>query len=128
MIWYGPCCNWGRESLPGRKRARSAKIAKHAPPTNQGYRGLTMKDKLEGPDVHLQVEQAKQLLDLGHVREALVLVMDALWQELNHLRDTLRAIQENRPPENQGTSDHDGQEEPSQSEYIWPEPKSRLLH
>ena len=87
-----------------------------------------MKDRPEGPDLHLQVEQAKQLMDLGHVREALALVMDALWQELNHLRDTLKAIQENQPPEKQGTSVHDGQEEPSQAEYVWPEPKSRLLH
>jgi hypothetical protein len=87
-----------------------------------------MKDKPERQDLHLQVEQAKQLLDLGHVREALVLVMDALWQELNQLRDTLSAIQEILPQEKQDTPDPDGREEPSQSEWVWPEPKSRLLH
>jgi hypothetical protein len=87
-----------------------------------------MKDKLEGPDLHLQVEQAKQLLDLGHVREALVLVMDALWQELNQLRDTLRTIRELQPPEKPSTSDVDGREESYQAEWVWPEPKSRLLH
>jgi hypothetical protein len=87
-----------------------------------------MKDKPEWLDLHPQVEQAKQLLDLGHVREALVLVMDAILQELKQLRDTLRAIQEIQPQEKQSTSDVDGREESSQSEYVWPEPKSRLLH
>lgn len=87
-----------------------------------------MKDKPEGQDLHRQVEQAKQLLDLGHVREALFLVMDALWQELNQLRDTLGEMPESQPQAKQSTSDPDGREESSQSEWVWPEPKSRLLH
>lgn len=86
-----------------------------------------MKDK-KGPDLTLQVKEAKQLMDLGHVREALVLVMDALWRELDQLRDTLRAVQESLPTKKNETPAGDGQEESCQSEFVWPDPPSRLLH
>lgn len=86
-----------------------------------------MKDKPRGPDLNLEVEQARQLLDLGHVREALVLLMDALWRELDHLRDTLQELQNNLPQRQPDTS-AGRTAEPSSPEFVWPEPPSRLLH
>jgi hypothetical protein len=40
----------------------------------------------------LQMEQARQLLDLGHVGEAMQLVLEVLNQELQHLRVSLEAL------------------------------------
>jgi hypothetical protein len=87
-----------------------------------------MKDKPKEADLTLQVEQAKQLLDLGHVREALVLVMDALWQELDHLRDALKAVQDHLPQPKNLTAVSQASAEPCETEFIWPEFPSRLLH
>ena len=56
-----------------------------------------MKDQL-GPDLTLQLEEARQLLELGKVQEALVLATDILWRELDQLREALEAIRENLPP------------------------------
>jgi hypothetical protein len=87
-----------------------------------------MKDKPKEADLTLQVEQAKQLLDLGHVREALVLVMDALWQELEHLRDTLKEVQGHLPLPKNLTAVGPTSAESSETEFVWPEFPSRLLH
>lgn len=87
-----------------------------------------MKDKPKEADLTLQVEQAKELLDLGHVREALVLVMDALWQELERLRDTLREVQDNLPRAKHITAASPNSAEPAESEFVWPDFPSRLLH
>jgi hypothetical protein len=87
-----------------------------------------MKDKPKEADLTLQVEQAKQLLDLGHVREALVLVMDALWQELERLRDTLREVHRNLPQPQANSPAGSTAAEPSETEFVWPDFPSRLLH
>ncbi|MCX5890556.1 MAG: hypothetical protein NTY36_14080 [Deltaproteobacteria bacterium] len=85
-----------------------------------------MKDQLE-PDLIWQMEEAQQLLELGKLQDALVLAMDVLWRELDQLREALDAIKGNLPP--------CGAEVPAaapevhpQSEFIWPDPPSRLLH
>ena len=69
-----------------------------------------MKDKSGPNSTFLQMEQARQLLDLGHHREALTLALEALLQELHHLRASLVSLknltqpspeaprQEPRPP------------------------------
>ena len=50
-----------------------------------------MKDQL-GPDLTWEMEEARQLLDLGKLQEALVLAMDVLGREMDRLRETLGAI------------------------------------
>ena len=58
-----------------------------------------MKDK-SGPDsTFLQLEQARQLLDLGHHQEALTLALEALLQELHYLRASLVALKNLAQPE-----------------------------
>lgn len=83
-----------------------------------------MKDQL-GPDVIWQMEEARQLLELGKLQEALVLAMDVLVRELDQLRGALGVIQENLPP---GEAAAAALEDHPQSEFIWPDPPSRLLH
>ena len=51
-----------------------------------------MKRKSEPDSTFLQMEQARQLLELGHHGEALNLALDALMQELHNLRDSLAAL------------------------------------
>jgi hypothetical protein len=87
-----------------------------------------MKDKPKEAVLTLQVEQAKQLFDLGHVREALVLVMDALWQELEHLRDALQEVQDHLSQPKNLTAVSPTSAEPSETEFVWPDFPSRLLH
>ncbi len=83
-----------------------------------------MKDQL-GPDLTWQMEEARQLLELGKLQEALVLAMDVLWRELDQLREALGAIRKNLPPDEAAAAapgDH------PRSGFIWPDPPSRLLH
>jgi hypothetical protein len=51
-----------------------------------------MTKKSDPDSTLLQMEQARQLLDLGHMGEAMQLVLDALNQELQHLRESLEAL------------------------------------
>lgn len=83
-----------------------------------------MKEQLR-PDLIWQMEEARQLLELGKLQEALVLAMDVLWRELDRLRETLEAIRENLPP---GEALAAAPEDHPRSEFIWPDPPSRLLH
>jgi hypothetical protein len=58
-----------------------------------------MKDKSGPNSTFLQLEQARQLLDLGHHREALTLALEALLQELHHLRASLASLKNlTQPP------------------------------
>ncbi len=85
-----------------------------------------MKEKT-GPDLVSQMKQARDLLEEGEVRDALVLAMDVLWRELEELRNTLGAIQETLPPEDE--SRVEGKQELSSEQFfIWPEPLSHLFH
>lgn len=74
------------------------------------------------PDLALQMEEARELLEEGEVREALVLAMEVLWRELDQLRGTLGAIQESLSPQEDLAS------ESILSEFDWPEPLSYSLH
>jgi hypothetical protein len=51
-----------------------------------------MKKKAEPDATFLQLEQARQLLELGHHGAALNLALDALMRELHNLRDSLAAL------------------------------------
>jgi len=58
-----------------------------------------MKDKSGPNSTFLQLEQARQLLELGHHREALTLALEALLQELHHLRASLESLKNlTQPP------------------------------
>jgi hypothetical protein len=83
-----------------------------------------MKEQL-GPDITWQMEEARQLLELGKLQEALVLAMDVLWRELDQLRGALEAIRENLLPDEAAAA---APEDHPQLRLIWPDPPSRLLH
>ena len=83
-----------------------------------------MKDQL-GPDLTWEMEEARQLLDLGKLQEALVLAMDVLWRELDQLREALEAIRKNLPPDEALAATP---EDHHQSRFIRPNPPARLLH
>jgi hypothetical protein len=51
-----------------------------------------MKSKSEPDSTFGQLEQARQLLDLGHHGEALNLALDALMQELHNLQESLASL------------------------------------
>ena len=83
-----------------------------------------MKDK-PGPDLASQMKAARELLDAGEIREALVLAMDVLWRELDQLQDTLKTVEESLP---QDKAAADNPAKPGSHEFIWPETLSQLLH
>lgn len=83
-----------------------------------------MKDK-PGSDLVSQMKAARELLEEGEVREALVLAMDVLWRELDQLQDTLKAVEENLP-QNKVVADRSADR--GASEFVWPETLSQLLH
>jgi hypothetical protein len=86
-------------------------------------RGLPLKDR-SGPDsTCLQLEQARQLLDLGHHREALTLALEALLQELHHLRASLVSLRNLAQPQPEAP-----REEPQASLPGRLGAKPRLLH
>jgi hypothetical protein len=82
-----------------------------------------MKEK-PGPDpTFLQIQQARQLLDHGHHRQALALALDALLQELYQLRDSLEGLK------NSGRSDPETPEEPRRpSPARLSKAKLRIVH
>lgn len=73
------------------------------------------------------LEEARKLLDLGKVQEALLLAMNILCRELDQLREALQAIQDNLPSSRDEAAAA-GRADAHQSEFCWPEPPSRLLH
>lgn len=77
-----------------------------------------------GPDLTRQMQEARQLLELGKVQEALVLAMVILWRELDQLREALEAIRESLPSDEAAAAP----EEHPPGEFVWPEPQSRVLH
>ena len=77
-----------------------------------------MEDKPES-DLASQMKAARELLEEGEVREALVLAMEVLWRELDQLQETLKTVEESLP-QNKAADDS--------SEFVWPETLSQLLH
>jgi hypothetical protein len=66
-----------------------------------------------------QMEQARQLLDLGHLGAAMQLVLDVLNQELQHLRVSLEALK---------TQALEGASAASPSATLEGEPEARFRH
>ena len=83
-----------------------------------------MKDK-PGPDLASKMKAARELLEAGEVREALVLAMDVLWRELDQLQAALKTVEEHLP-RNQAAADRPA--EPGSGEFVWPDFPSQLLH
>ena len=83
-----------------------------------------MKDK-PGSDLASQMKAARELLEAGEVREALVLAMDVLWRELDQLQAALKTVEEHLP-QDQAAADRPA--EPGSGEFLWPEFPSQLLH
>lgn len=81
-----------------------------------------MNDK-PGSDLESQMKAARELLEEGEVRDALVLAMDVLWRELDQLRETIEAVQECLPQDEETP-----EAEPITSEFIWPESQLLRLH
>jgi hypothetical protein len=83
-----------------------------------------LKDKSGPNSTFLQLEQARQLLDLGHHREALTLALAALLQELHHLRASLESLKNLAQPQPEAS-----REEPQASPLgRLPGAKPRILH
>ena len=84
-----------------------------------------MKDE-PGHELVSQMKEARDLLDEGEVREALVLAMDVLWRELDQLRETLGAFNENLPPVREAAAGF--AVELPRLEFVWPKPLWHLMH
>lgn len=54
-----------------------------------------MKDHDEPPDTNLQLEEARELMDQGQPREALIMALNTLMYTLNTLRTSLLSLQKN---------------------------------
>jgi hypothetical protein len=78
-----------------------------------------MTEKFHPDSTLLQMEQARQLLDLGQVGEAMQLVLDVLNQELQHLRVSLEALK---------TQALEGASAASPSATLEGEPEARFRH
>ncbi|MCL4502798.1 MAG: hypothetical protein M1438_13270 [Deltaproteobacteria bacterium] len=101
-------------NIPAAAFARGAAIAEF----------LKMKDESKS-DLASQMETARELLDEGEVREALVLALDVLWAELDKLQDTIKTLEENL---SQDKTEGIEPADPGSNEYIWPEMLSQLSH
>ncbi len=87
-----------------------------------------MQDKSSPPPSFIKMEQARRLLDQGNYQESLVVALEALLEELDHLRNSLLALstvtRPGSPRRSPGLP-----EEPPQPDHFWlPAPKPRVLH
>jgi hypothetical protein len=87
-----------------------------------------MRDKTNTPQSFVKMEEARRLMDQGYCQESLVLALEALLQELDILRDSLKALPmfTNSPLP---VSTPATWEEPPHPEPCWlPPVKPRVLH
>lgn len=87
-----------------------------------------MKDKPDTPPSFVKMDQALKLMDQGHYQESLVLAMEVLLQELDHLRDSLLALQTVTRAELLAVAPQDREERPQPEPYWLPAVKARVLH
>jgi|WetSurMetagenome_2_1015567.scaffolds.fasta_scaffold748898_3 hypothetical protein len=87
-----------------------------------------MKDKANDPQSFVKMEEARRLMDQGYYRESLILALEALLQELDLLRDSLRGLQTvTRSELSPGVPN--AREKRSYPETYWlPAVKPRVLH
>jgi hypothetical protein len=87
-----------------------------------------MKDKAKTPRSFVKMEAARRLMDQGHYQESLAVAVDALVQEMDHLRSSLLALQTLTRLAAPAPASP-AREEPPLSEPYWlPPVKPRVLH
>jgi hypothetical protein len=87
-----------------------------------------MKDKVNSPLSFVKMEEARRLMDAGYFQESLVLALDALFQELDSLRDSLLALQTVTRSELPTATPETREEPPIPEPYWLPAVKPRVLH
>jgi hypothetical protein len=87
-----------------------------------------MKDKANNPQSFVKMEEARRLMDQGYYQESLVLALDALLQELDHLRSSLLALQAETRPALSARAPNSRTEQPHAETYWLPAAKLRVLH
>jgi hypothetical protein len=87
-----------------------------------------MKNKSDHLASFLKMEQARNLLDQGRCQESLVLALEALLQELDHLKDALLALQSENRPESSAALPSLKEEPPTPEPHWLPVVKTRVLH
>jgi hypothetical protein len=87
-----------------------------------------MKDKADNPQGFIKMEEARRMMDQGQCQKSLVLALEALLHELDHLRSSLLALQRATRPQFSGAS-APAREERLHLEPCWlPAVKPRVLH
>lgn len=87
-----------------------------------------MKDKPGPTAPSSQLAQARELLDQGLARRALMLALDALLAELNKLRDTLLVLQRLTQSQELRPTSPPAAEDPRPGTSRLPEPEERILN
>jgi len=87
-----------------------------------------MKDKANTPQSFIKMEEARRLMDQGNIEESLILALDALLQELDHLRSSLLALQMLTRSELPAATPTGSEEPPPPEPYWLPAVKPRVLH
>ena len=87
-----------------------------------------MKDKANTPQSFIKMEEARRLMDQGQHQESLVLALNALLQELDHLRSSLLALQSVTRTELPAANTPAWEDPPLLEPYWLPAVKPRVLH
>jgi hypothetical protein len=87
-----------------------------------------MQDKSDTLPSLVKMVRARQLMEQGHYQESLSLALDALFQELNNLRDSLMALRILAQSESRASALKARTEEPGSAPYWLPPNKPRILH
>ncbi len=74
------------------------------------------------------MEEARRLMDQGHFQESLILALDVLLQELDHLRSSLLALQTVTRSELPDAAPQAPEEQPPLEPYWLPVVNPRVLH
>ena len=87
-----------------------------------------MKDKANTPQSFVKMEEARRLMDQGHVQESLILALDALLQELDNLQSSLLALQTVTRSELPAATPQAREAQPFPEPCWLPAVKPRVLH
>ncbi len=87
-----------------------------------------MKNNKNTPQSFIRMEEARRLMDQGHIQESLILALDALLQELDHLRGSLLALRTVTRSALADAAPDTPKEQPPSEPYWLPVTKPRVLH
>jgi len=87
-----------------------------------------MKDRANGPQSLVKMEEARKLMDQGQHQESLILAMDVLLRELDNLRNSLLALHTATRWELPAATPQAQEEQPHPEPYWLPAVKPRVLH